>query len=48
MGYYLYDAAFNSLQYGYASALAWIIALASGALAVFYRRITITTEETSP
>jgi ABC-type sugar transport system permease subunit len=39
-GYYLYQAAFTSLDYGYASALAWIIALATGALALLYSKIT--------
>ncbi len=40
MGYYLYDAAFNSLKYGYASALAWLIALATAGLAMLYSRLT--------
>lgn len=39
-GYYLYQAAFTSLDYGYASALAWIIALATGCLAFFYSKLT--------
>lgn len=40
MGYYLYEAAFHFLKYGYASALAWLIALATAGLAVFYSRLT--------
>jgi multiple sugar transport system permease protein len=44
-GYYLYQAAFTSLDYGYASALAWIIALATGCLAFFYSKLTRTEEE---
>jgi multiple sugar transport system permease protein len=39
-GYYLYQAAFTSLDYGYASALAWIIAIATGGLALLYSKIT--------
>jgi len=40
IGYYLYQAAFQYLDYGYASALAWLIALATIALALFYNRLT--------
>jgi multiple sugar transport system permease protein len=40
IGYYLYQAAFGSLQYGYASALAWLIALGTIGLAIGYGRLT--------
>lgn len=40
-GYYLYEAAFTKLNYGYASALAWLIAIAVTLLAIFYSRFTI-------
>jgi multiple sugar transport system permease protein len=40
VGYYLYESAFHYLQYGYASALAWLIALATLGLALFYSRLT--------
>jgi multiple sugar transport system permease protein len=40
IGYYLYQAAFGSLQYGYASALAWLIALVTIGLALGYSRLT--------
>ncbi|MCS6962532.1 carbohydrate ABC transporter permease [Thermoflexus sp.] len=40
IGYYLYDAAFQRLEYGYASALAWLIALTAVGLTVLYSRIT--------
>lgn len=47
MGYYLYMAAFQFLEYGYASALAWLVALITLTLAVFYTRITRAQEVTS-
>lgn len=40
MGYYLYMSAFQFLEYGYASALAWLVALITLLLAVSYARIT--------
>lgn len=40
VGYYLYEAAFHFLKYGYASALAWLIALATVGLAIGYNRLT--------
>jgi ABC-type sugar transport system permease subunit len=40
-GYYLYQAAFTKLNYGYASALAWLIAITVTLLAVFYSRFTL-------
>lgn len=40
MGYYLYMAAFQFLEYGYASALAWLVAVATLILAVLYARLT--------
>lgn len=39
IGYELYNAAFQRLEYGYASALAWLIALAAVGLTVIYSRI---------
>ncbi len=47
-GYYLYQAAFNSLDYGYASALAWLIALATGGLALAYSKLTRAHESDQP
>ncbi len=44
IGYYLYQSAFNFLQYGYASALAWLIALVTIGLAIGYSRLTKTGE----
>jgi ABC-type sugar transport system permease subunit len=46
-GYYLYEAAFTKLNYGYASALAWLIAITVTVLAVFYSRFTRTEETAS-
>jgi ABC-type sugar transport system permease subunit len=46
-GYYLYDAAFTRLQYGYASSIAWVIAIITVILAVFYSKLTKTGEETA-
>jgi ABC-type sugar transport system permease subunit len=43
-GYYLYQSAFTFLDYGYASALAWIIALATAGLAILYSRLTRVSE----
>ena len=40
IGYYLYDAAFQRLEFGYASALAWLIALITLGLTWIYSRIT--------
>jgi ABC-type sugar transport system permease subunit len=40
IGYYLYDAAFQRLEYGYASALAWLIALTTLGLTGLYSRLT--------
>jgi ABC-type sugar transport system permease subunit len=41
IGFFLYMAAFQRLDYGYASALAWLIALVTLGLAVLYRRLAI-------
>ena len=46
-GYYLYQAAFTKLNYGYASALAWLIAIAVTLLAIFYSRFTLNEETAS-
>jgi multiple sugar transport system permease protein len=46
-GYYLYEAAFTKMNYGYASALAWLIAITVTLLAVFYSRFTIKEESAS-
>jgi multiple sugar transport system permease protein len=46
-GYYLYQAAFTKLNYGYASALAWLIAIVVTLLAVFYSRFTLKEETAS-
>jgi ABC-type sugar transport system permease subunit len=43
-GYYLYEAAFTKMNYGYASALAWLIAITVTLLAIFYSRFTIKEE----
>lgn len=40
IGYYLYDAAFQRLEYGYASALAWLIVLMALGLTGLYSRLT--------
>jgi len=47
IGYFLYQAAFQRLEYGYASALAWLIALMTLGLAILYRRLTARGEEIS-
>lgn len=46
-GYYLYQAAFTKLNYGYASALAWLIAITVTLLAIFYSRFTLKEETAS-
>lgn len=46
-GYYLYEAAFTKLNYGYASALAWLIAITVTFLAIFYSRFTLKEETAS-
>jgi multiple sugar transport system permease protein len=46
-GYYLYEAAFTKMNYGYASALAWLIAIAVTLLAIFYSRFTLKGESAS-
>jgi ABC-type sugar transport system permease subunit len=46
-GYYLYEAAFTKLNYGYASALAWLIAVTVTLLAIFYSRFTLAEETAS-
>lgn len=46
-GYYLYEAAFTKLNYGYASALAWLIAITVTLLAIFYSRFTLKEETAS-
>jgi len=46
-GYYLYQAAFTKLNYGYASALAWLIAITVTLLAIFYSRFTLKGETAS-
>jgi ABC-type sugar transport systems, permease components len=46
-GYYLYEAAFTKLNYGYASALAWLIAVTVTLLAIFYSRFTLKEETAS-
>jgi ABC-type sugar transport system permease subunit len=40
IGYHLYTRAFTRLEYGYASALAWVIAVMTTLLALFYNRLT--------
>lgn len=40
IGYHLYKQAFSNLEYGYAAALAWLIALANMVLAYLYSRLT--------
>lgn len=40
IGYYLYKEAFQNLEYGRAAALAWIIALLTVTLSLFYARLT--------
>jgi ABC-type sugar transport system permease subunit len=47
IGYYLYDAAFQRLEYGYASALAWLIALTALGLTGIYSRLARVSEATS-
>ena len=46
-GYYLYQAAFTKLNFGYASALAWLIAITVTLLAIFYSRFTLKEETAS-
>ena len=43
-GYYLFESAFTSLNYGFASAIGWLIAIATGVLALFYVRLTKNSE----
>jgi len=44
IGYYLYNAAFQRLDYGYASALAWLITLMALGLTGLYSRLTQVSE----
>ncbi len=46
IGFFLYQAAFQRLDYGYASALAWMTALVVAGLAVAYRRLARRAEGT--
>lgn len=46
IGFFLYQAAFQRLDYGYASALAWLTALVISILALVYRRLARQTEGT--